>query len=324
MVKNPKVIICDCDHKDVEIEKAIFDAAGLNFKWLHCQTQEEVIAQCQGAVCFLNQYAKMDENIFKSIPSLKFIVRYGVGIDNVNLTDATRYDVQVCNVPDYGTSEVADQALALMLSLVRKTYFSGNLTRSGVWDYIKAVPVHRLSSLTVGIIGAGRIGTAFAQRVHALGCRVVAYDPQYNASDCGFETFIEFKSNIIEVLVEADVVSLHCALNDTSKGMIDTAAFAAMKPGAFFINVARGGLVDEAALKDALKSKKLAGVGLDVVVSERLPKESPLYQYPNVIVTPHMGWYSEESALELKRKCAEETVRFLRGEPLHYPVNLLN
>ncbi len=319
----PEIIICDCDHKDVDTEKAVFEAAGYDFAWLQCQTQEAVIEQCQGAVCFLNQYTRMDRKIFEAIPTLKFIVRYGVGVDNVNLADATEYGVQVCNVPDYGTNEVADQALSLMLALVRKTYFSGNLTRSGTWNYIEAVPVHRLSTRTVGIIGAGRIGTAFAQRARALGCRVIAYDADYGRPGRSFADFIEFKSSMDEVLAQADVLSLHCALTPETDKLMNADAFAKMKDGSVLINVARGGVVDEDALEAALSSGKLMGAGIDVVRQEPLSKESPLFRHPNVIVTPHMGWYSEESAEELNRKCAEEAVRFMRGEPVHYPVNHL-
>ncbi len=323
MEHNPKIIICDCDHKDVDTEKAVFDAAGMDFRWLHCMSQDEVIEQCQGAVCFLNQYVRMDEKIFKAIPSLRMVVRYGVGVDNVNLADATRYGVQICNVPDYGTNEVADQALALMLSLTRKTYMIGNMTRAGVWNYIESVPVHRLSTRTVGILGVGRIGAAFARRVHTLGCRVVAYDVRYGESGRVFPDFIEFKPTMDEVLAQADILSLHCALTEESRGMMNAAAFSKMKEGAFFINVARGGLVDEDALEGALSSGRLAGAGIDVVNAEPLSGESPIFRHENVVVTPHMGWYSEESAEELNRKCAEEVVRFLRGEAVRCPVNQL-
>ena len=323
MEHNPKIIICDCDHKDVDTEKAVFDAAGMDFRWLHCMSQDEVIEQCQGAVCFLNQYVRMDEKIFKAIPSLRMVVRYGVGVDNVNLADATRYGVQICNVPDYGTNEVADQALALMLSLTRKTYMIGNMTRAGVWNYIESVPVHRLSTRTVGILGVGRIGAAFARRVHTLGCRVVAYDVRYGESGRVFPDFIEFKPTMDEVLAQADILSLHCALTEESRGMMNAAAFSKMKEGAYFINVARGGLVDEDALEGPLSSGRLAGAGIDVVNAEPLSGESPLFRHENVVVTPHMGWYSEESAEELNRKCAEEVVRFLRGEAVRCPVNQL-
>lgn len=320
-MENPKIIICDCDHKDVETEKAVFDAAGMDFKWLHCTTQEAVIEQCQGAVCFLNQYTRMDKKIFEAIPTLKFIVRYGVGVDNVNLADATEYGVQVCNVPDYGTNEVADQALGLMLALTRKVHMIGNMTKAGVWNYIEAVPVHRLSTRTVGLIGAGRIGQAFAHRVNALGCKVIAYDAAYGKPGFQAPDYIEFKKSVDEVLAQADILSLHCGLSPETKGMMNDAAFSKMKDGSFFLNVARGGLVDEDALERALSSGKLSGAGIDVVCAEPLSKDSPLFQHENVVVTPHMGWYSEESAVELNRKCAEETVRFLKGEPVHYPVN---
>ncbi|MEG1594629.1 MAG: C-terminal binding protein, partial [Oscillibacter sp.] len=259
--------------------------------------------------------------MFKAIPTLKFVVRYGVGVDNVNLEDATKYGVQICNVPDYGTDEVADQALALMMSLTRKTYVSGNLTKAGNWNYIEAVPVHRLSTRTVGLIGVGRIGSAFARRAHVLGCRVVAYDAAYGTPGREFPDFIQFKNTMDEVLAEADILSLHCGLTKETAGMMNSAAFSKMKDGAYFLNVARGGLVDEAALEAALESGKLSGAGIDVVCSEPLKKESPIFSHPNVVVTPHMGWYSEESAVELNRKCAEETVRFLRGEGVRCPVN---
>ena len=321
MANDPKIIICDCDHKDVDTEKAVFDAAGYDFKWLHCMSQEEVIQQCQGAECFLNQYVRMDKKIFEAIPTLKFVVRYGVGVDNVNLEDATEYGVQICNVPDYGTNEVADQALALMLSLTRKVHMIGNMTKAGVWNYIEAVPVHRLSTRTVGLIGAGRIGQAFAHRVHALGCKVIAYDAAYGKPGFSVPGFVEMKATMDEVLSQADILSLHCGLNPETKGMMNAAAFGKMKDGAYFIKVARGGLVDEEALEAALSSGKLSGAGIDVVCTEPLSKDSPLFRHENVVVTPHMGWYSEESAVELNRKCAEETVRFLKGEPVHYPVN---
>lgn len=321
-MENPKIIICDCDHKDVNNEKAVFDAAGMEFKWLQCTTQEAVIEQCQGAVCFLNQYVRMDRKIFEAIPTLKCIVRYGVGVDNVNLKDATEFGVQVCSVPDYGTNEVADHALALMMAVTRKIHLIANLTEQGVWDYVKTVPVRRFAVSTIGILGCGRIGQAFARRAHSLGSRVIAYDPLYGTP--GFQTldFVEYLSQD-EVLAQSDIVSLHSALNEETAGMMNAETFGKMKDGAYFINVSRGGLVDEAALDAALTSGKLAGAGIDVVCKEPLGKDSPLFRHENVVITPHMAWYSEESAKDLKTKCAEEAVRFMKGEPVRCPVNKL-
>ena len=321
-MENPKIIICDCDHKDVNIEKDIFAAAGMDFKWLQCATQEEVIRQCQGAVCFLNQYVRMDRKIFEAIPTLKCIVRYGVGVDNVNLKDATEFGVQVCSVPDYGTNEVADHALALMMAVARKVCLAAKLTEQGVWDYIRTIPIRRFANATVGLLGCGRIGRAFACRAHVLGCRVIAYDPLYGTP--GFPTldFVEYMGED-EVLAQSDVLSLHLILNEETAGMVNAGFLSKMKDGSYFINVSRGGLVDEAALDAALASGKLAGAGLDVVCKEPLEKDSPLFRHENVVITPHMAWYSEESAEDLNRKCAEEAVRFMKGEPVRCPVNKL-
>lgn len=321
MEQNPKIIICDCDHNNVDMEKSVFDKAGCGFKWLHCHTEDEVIKECQGAVCFLNQYAPMNEKVFKGVPSLKMIVRYGVGVDNVNLEDADKYGVQICNVPDYGMNEVADHALTLMLACVRKAWLLGNRTKEGAWNYAESIPVHRLSTLTVGIVGTGRIGSEFAKRVKALGCRIIAFDPNYKSLSRHFPQDITYCASLDELLKQSDVISMHCSLNAGNHHIMNKEAFAKMKDGSYFINVSRGGLVDEDALDEALTSKKLSGAGIDVVNQEPLDHNSPLFKHPNLIITPHMAWYSEEAALELKRKCAEEAVRFLNGEPVRYPIN---
>ncbi len=364
-----KIIICDCDHQDVDTEKAVFEEAGYPYRWHHCMTQEEVIRECQGARVFLNQYVRMDETMFRAIPTLKCIVRYGVGVDNVDLDDATRFGVQVCNVPDYGTNEVADQALALMMSLVRKTYLVNERVRQGVWDatrfgvqvcnvpdygtnevadqalalmmslvrktylvnervrqgvwdYRETIPVYRTTGSTVGIIGLGRIGRAFARRVRAMDCRVIAYDTAFGTPGYVPPDGVEMV-DLDTVLRQSDVISIHCSLNETSRNLIGWEELTRMKLTAYLINVARGGIIDEAALDRALTEGVLAGAGLDVVKSERLEKDDPLLKHPNFLVSPHMAWYSEQSAVELNRKAAQEAVRFMNGEPVHYPVNHL-
>ncbi len=317
-----KIIRCDCDHDNVKIEEKVFQQAGIDYSWHHCIEQDDVIKECSGATVFLNQYAYMDEKIFKALPTLKCIVRYGVGVDNVNLKDATKYGVQVCNVPDYGTCEVADQALALMMTLTRKVSFVNEQIRKGTWDYSETIPVHRLSDCTVGIIGLGRIGTEFAKRVNSLGCRTIAYDVAFSDKTRTFSDIAE-KVDLNTLLKESDIISIHCSLNDSTNNLIDENAFKKMKNSSFIINVARGGIIDEAALLKALEKKMIAGAGLDVVKDEHLDKENPLLKFDNFIVSPHMAWYSEESALDLKKKAAEEAVRFINGEKVRNPVNTL-
>ena len=318
-MRQGKIFVCDCDHIDVDIEKRVFREAGLDFEWLHCLTEQELIDNCQGAIAFMNQYAPITERVLQNIPTLKLVVRYGVGYDNVDLAAAARHGVQVCNVPDYGTNEVADHALALMLALVRKITYIKSLTHDGIWDYQKAIPVRRNAESTVGIVGVGRIGSAFAKRVRALGCRVIGYDSDYGNSKRSFPDFVEFMP-LDELMRQSDVISLHCSL-ETSRNLIDYSQITKMKKTAFLINVARGGIINEDDLVRALKEKKIAGAGIDVVAEEHLEKGDPLFGFNNVIVTPHMAWYSEQSAQELNRKVAEEVVRFMKGDPVRYPVN---
>lgn len=318
-----KVYITDCDHANINEETAVFNAAGLDFKLVQCKTEDDLIANCQGAVAVCNQYAPFTEKVFANIPSLKMVVRYGVGVDNVDLNAATKHGVQICNVPDYGTFEVADHALALMMEVTRKVGRANNDVKAGKWDYALCAPITRLSTLTVGIIGLGRIGCAFANRVHALGCKVIGYDvytdhiknnPEYS--------FIELASQE-EVLKNADLISLHCGLNADNAKMMNKDAFAKMKKGAMLINVARGGLVNEADLAEALKSGQIGAAGLDVTCKEPLEMDSPLRTAPNCVITPHMAWYSVQAASDLKRKCAEEVVRGVKGEKPRCPVNKL-
>jgi D-3-phosphoglycerate dehydrogenase / 2-oxoglutarate reductase len=318
-MENFKVVITDCDHENVNIEHDILKNAGLDFELLQCKTEEDLINNCKGANGFINQYAPITERVLKELPSLKFVVRYGVGVNNVDINAATKYGVQVCNVPDYGMNEVADQALALMLALTRKITLMNELTKAGVWDFQKSIPVYRHGVQTVGIIGVGRIGSAFAKRVNALGCRVIGYDIAYGQKNRKYPEFVESVS-LEELLKTSDVVSIHCP-SDNAINLIGEEQFKMMKPSAYLINVSRGGIVNEKALDKALTEKWIAGAGLDVVEKEPLPKDSPLFKHKNIIVTPHMAWYSEESANELKRKVAEETVRFAKGEEVHYPIN---
>lgn len=314
-----QVYICDCDHQDVWEEEQVFKKNGIPFEWLHCGSPEEVIRQCGGARVLLNQYVKMNEQVFSAMPELKCVVRYGVGVDNVDLEAASRYGVQVCNVPDYGTEEVADQALALMMTLVRKTHETNSLVHDGCWDYRASVPIHRSRGRTVGILGVGRIGSAFAERVRPLGVRILGYDPAYGNPERVFPDFVEFV-DLDQLAAESDILSIHCSLNPTSVHLVNEAFLRRMKPGSILINVARGGIVAEDALLGALEEGILAGVGLDVVEKEPLTVDHPLLRHRNVVVSPHIAWYSEESARELKRKCAEEAVRYLKGEALRCPI----
>ncbi len=315
-----KIVITDCDHAKMDEEDAVFKKAGIEWKLVQCQTEDDLIANLKGAVACCNQYAKFTEKVFAALPELKTVVRYGVGVDNVDLEAASRHGVTVCNVPDYGTFEVADHALALMMACTRKIVAGNKQVKTGGWDYAEVAPITRLSCMTVGIIGLGRIGKAFAKRVQALGCKVIGYDIDPKQVSAPEYSFIELKSED-EVLAQSDVISLHCGLNAGNDHFMNKAAFAKMKKGSVLINVARGGLVDEEALAEALQNGTLSGAGIDVTNKEPLQADSPLRSLKNAIVTPHMAWYSVQAASDLKTKCAEEAVRGALGQPLRCPVN---
>ncbi|WMJ77545.1 MULTISPECIES: C-terminal binding protein [unclassified Sedimentibacter] len=317
-----EVIITDCDHKNIDIETTILNNAKLSFKLLQCKTEKDLINNCKGANILINQYAPITETVMKSLlPELKQVVRYGVGVDNINLEAAKNLGIIVCNVPDYGMNEVADHALTLMLALERKIVLMSNYTKNTKWDYTKSIPIHRHNTLTVGIIGYGRIGKEFAKRVNALGCNIVVSDPKSSNYNTKTDSLVKFVS-MDELLEKSDVISIHCPL-DNNVGLFNDEAFDKMKNTAYIINTARGGIINEDALDRALTEGKIAGAALDVVKKEPLNTEAPLFRHENFICTPHMAWYSEEAALELKRKVAEEAVRFARGEECFYPVNFV-
>lgn len=317
-----RVVITDCDHEDINIEEGIFNQSQITYTLKNCKTEQDVIDNCKGAAVFINQYAPITDNVMEQLPDLKLVIRYGVGVNNIDMQAATKRGIQICNVPDYGMHEVADHALALMLALTRKITVMNHQVKNGGWNYQYAIPVFRHSEQTVGIIGLGRIGTAFAYKVHALGCKVIAYDPNSNENSGkyipDFVEMVDFES----LLSNSDVVSIHCPL-ETAKNLIDAKAMEKMKSTSYLINVSRGGIINETDLHQFLIDKRIAGAALDVFQKEPVGNDSPLLEYENFLGTPHMAWYSEQSAQELKRKVAEEAVRFLAKEQVKYPVNQL-
>lgn len=316
-----KIIISDNDHEDINQETAVFDAAGMPFTLLQCKTEDDLIRQCKGAEIILNQYAPFTRRVLTALhPELKQIIRYGVGVNNVDCEAATELGVQVCNVPDYGMNEVADHAISLMLALVRKIPMMNQYTKHETWDYTHAIPIHRIPGQTVGIIGMGRIGKTFAKRISGFDCRVLGVDEAY---ELGTNVAGADIVTLDTVLSEADMISIHCPLNENTRNLFNLESFKKMKSTAYLVNTARGGIVNERDLCTALKEGLLGGAAMDVVEKEPMSGESELFKLDNYLATPHIAWYSEESAVELNRKIAEEAVRFARGEPLWYPMNTL-
>ena len=310
------VVITDCDHDNVAPERAVLDGH-VELRVLACRTPQEVAAQAGDAEVLLNQYVPITAEVLDAMPRCRLVVRYGVGVDNVDVEAATERGVWVANVPDYGRDEVADHTLALAMSVLRGVAVLDRSVSDGVWGLDAARPLRRLSVLTWGVVGCGAIGAAVARRAAGLGMRVLGYDLPQVPSEPPIE-----RVPLEELLASSDLVSLHAALTPESHHLIGAEALGRMRPSAFLVNTARGGLVDTAALLAALDAGELAGAALDVLETE--PPDDlgwRLARHPRVVVTPHAAWYSEEAFLTLKTEVAREALRVLEGGRPRSPVN---
>jgi phosphoglycerate dehydrogenase-like enzyme len=263
---------------------------------------------------------RLTDRSLAALGRCKGIVRCGVGYDNVDLAAAGRRGIVVCNVPDYGTEEVADHALLLLLALARRLVPAVEGVRAGAWDITTVFDAPRLRGRTLGLVGCGRIGTALALRARALGMRVVFCDP-YKPDGLEKSLGVERVARLDELWPQAEFLSLHCPLTRETHHVLDAASLARLPAGAYVINTARGPCIDAGALLDALDSGHVAYAALDVFEREPLDDER-LRRHPRVILTPHAAFYSVEGFREMRSKGAEEARRILLGEPVRNPVNL--
>ncbi|MEM2725944.1 MAG: C-terminal binding protein [Candidatus Bathyarchaeia archaeon] len=313
-----KVVITDSDYPSHEIEEEILSRVGADLVKFQCKTEDEVIECCSDADALLNQYAPITRRVIESLKRVRVIVRYGVGVDNVDVEAATERGIFVANVI-YDITDVADHAVGLILSLVRKIPLANQNVKEGMWDWKGIQPISRLKGKTVGIIGFGRIGRKVAQRLRGFEVKLIAYDP-YVPADLFAEHGVE-KVDFETLIEEADIITIHTALTSETRHLIGERELRSMKRDAILINTSRGSVIDERVLYKALKEGWISGAGLDVLEKEPPEKDNPLLKLDNVIVTPHMAWYSRESLDEIRRIAAEEVARVLSGQ---IPINLVN
>ncbi len=314
------VAVTDHVFPNLDVERELLEAAGHELRFTgNAKTPDEVREAARDADGVLNCYAPLPAEVIRDLSACRVIARYGIGLDTIDLAEANARGILVTNVPDYCTDEVSDHALALILSLARGVAHLDRTVRAGRWDPTEAAPLHRLRGRTLGLVGFGRIARALAAKAAAIGLRVVATDP-YLADDAVRSGGAEPRS-LDALLREADIVSIHAPLTDASRHLIGADELARMKPGAFLVNTSRGPLVDATALRAALDRGALGGVGLDVLETEPPDPGDPLLERPEVVVTPHAAFYSEESLAELQRKAAEQVVAALRGDVPPYAVN---
>jgi D-3-phosphoglycerate dehydrogenase len=280
---------------------------------------DDILAVARDADAVLVTYAKLPGELLRQLTRCKAIGRFGLGVDNIDLLAAKQLGIAVNYVPDYCLREVSDHAMALLLALARKVPFSNRLVQSGRWEVPPIVPLRRIEGQVLGLIGFGNIPRALAPKAQAFGLKVLTHDP-YVSKDMLAAAGVE-GVGFDDLLGRCDFVSVHAPLLPATRGLVNAAAFARMKPGAMLINTARGPLVDEAALVAALDSGHLGGAALDVVTTEPLAKDSPLLGRDNVILTPHTAFYSVEALEELQTKCASDVARVLSGEKAVYPIS---
>ena len=313
------VAITDYVFPSLEPEHAVLERLGVELRPQQCRSEEEIIALAQDADAVLNCYAKMTARVIEKLNRCKIIARYGIGVDNVDLAAANKARILVTNVPDYCVDEVSDHALALMLALARKIVSADTAVKGGTWNVTAHAEIRRLRGQTLGLLGFGKIAKVVALKVQPLGMKVLAYDPYLDPAlivHHGAEA-----ASLDRLLAEADVISIHAPLSPETRNLIGQRELAHMKPSAFLVNTSRGGIVDEQALAIALKEGRLGGAALDVLNTEPPPPDHPLRQAPNLILTPHLSFYSRESVIELQTKAAEEVARALKGEPPRSAVN---
>lgn len=299
---------------------------------LNANAEGDLAGKVEGAdAIMLYHNIAITKTTIARLERCKLIVRCGVGFDNVDHRFARERDIPVANVPDYGTEEVADSAIGLMLSLARGiNLLNSRLQRkSGPWMYSQAAPVLRLRGRVFGIIGLGRIGTAAALRAKALGMDVAFYDP-YKQDGYDKALGVRRVERLDDLLRQSFVLSVHCPLTEETRHIVDAEAIAKMPDGSYLVNTARGATVDATAVPNAIRSGKLAGAAIDVLPFEPPPEDHPLLTawrnpadpcYDRVIVNPHSAFYSEEGLLDMRVKGAQACRRAVLGEPLRNIVN---
>jgi D-3-phosphoglycerate dehydrogenase len=279
---------------------------------------EAVMKVATDADAVLVTYAKINGDMIRQMKKCRIISRFGIGVDNVDLDAATKAGIVVTKVPDYCIDEVSDHAVALLLAAVRKIPMGTDQVHAGTWKMPNFVPIKRLRGSVLGLVGFGRIPQLVAPKAQAFGLEVIAYDP-FAAKEVFTRSGVE-QVDFAELLKRSDYVSIHSPLTPETKGLFNADVFRQMKKGAYVINTARGPVIDEAALADAIDSGHIAGAGLDVMTQEP-PVGSPLIGKRQVIITPHTSFYSDESLVELQTKASQEVANVLTGKPPRNPVN---
>lgn len=304
--------------EELDIEEKILGEAGFTIVRARCITEQEVLDTIEGVdpVAIVTQWAPITPAVMDKCPNLKVVSRNGIGVDNIDLAYCKERGIAVTNSPKYCTPEVADHAMSLVLALARKLVFTTDKVRSGDWGTDYLIPIRRLKECTMGVVGMGGIGRAVVERARPFFKEVIGFD--------AYATNVEVDGKPVEMvsldelLSRSDFIDLHVPGTDETKHMFNAAAFAKMKPSAYIVNTCRGIVIDTDAIVEALQNGQIAGAGLDVHEQEPLPMDHPLRSFPQVIITPHAAFYSEEAVDQVRADTVINIVNLFQGKA---PIN---
>mgnify|MGYP001030301479 FL=1 len=311
-----KVVVTDYWYPNLNPELKVFK--NYDIELVDCKgtikTEDQLIDVTKDADAVIVQFCKMTKRVIDNLVRCKLIIRYAIGVDVIDVEAATEKKIMIANVPDYCIDEVSNHAIALILSLTRKVNYMDRQVRSGNVKFELAIPIKRNLLNTLGIVGYGRIGEAVAKKLKGFNFkRIIYFDPYKNNNK--YAEKVDFDT----LLAESDIITLHAPATDKTYNMFNREVFKKMKYGAYIVNTSRGALIDEEALEWALSQKLLAGAGLDVFHSEGFEGKQRFFPFKNVVLTPHIAWYSEQSFEELQRKVAEQVVESLyKGKPRNW------
>ncbi|ECE0504570.1 C-terminal binding protein [Salmonella enterica subsp. enterica] len=316
-----KIVVIEPGYLNYSAEESILQNWDPQFVVVPAKASlEEKLRQVSNADAIMVREATVSRPMIEAMQQCRVIVRYGVGVDNIDSQAAKEKGIYVANVPDYGSEDVAEHALALLLAATRRIATRNRDVRDGQWGIGQREPMFRLAGKILGVVGFGRISRCFVQKASGIGFkRILVVDPLLTdelASQAGVT-----RVNLDTLCREADFISLHAPLTPDTHHLIGETELAKMKPSAVLVNTSRGGLIDEQALINALLQQRIFAAGLDVFESEPLSAKSPLLQMENTLCTDHTAWFTEESVVELQSKAAHEVRRAFEGE---HPLNWVN
>jgi len=313
-----KILITDPYHHNFHIEKEILAEINAEIIIGHCKTEEDVIKICSSMDGLLVSYVSIGKKVIENLHKCKVIVKYAVGLDNIDLEAATQKKIYVANVPRYCVEEVSTHTLALLLNLIRKISKYDQSVKKGFWDPLVGDPIFRLENRVLGIIGFGNIGKTVAEKFRPFKLSIIVYDPLVNGKIVS--KYGAKKVKLETLFRQSDYISLHCPLNKSTKYLIDFKEIEIMKKGVFIINTSRGEIINLKALYKAIKDGKIAGAALDVLEKDP-PSLTDIMNTDKIIYTPHVAWNSVEAEMELRKSAVQEVKRVLKGEK---PLNLVN